>query len=260
MQFHPLAYMVKLKIEMSMAELIAKVARKKERLPTIHTSQSRRFASLSSPLRSFTRSGNRPVQPLPPARNAVPFRVWNGSVPSGMDFHYGNGYGNGYGSGSARPTPLHSALASTQGSVAKGGCCTSPTTSVLEVPSGSNDLYMVQEVTVESEVVETGRHSSTVGASFMMPPPALPAGGRRRPSPPNLDYHHDDATNRNHNEEDEGVIILPVLPDGRLPPPDNTTPPMTNSDDNSYMGEVEPPVIWDGNPMISTVVATGLAR
>lgn len=214
MQFHPLAYMVKLKIEMSMAELIAKIARKKERLPTIHTSQSRRL-TISSPLRSFTRSGSRPIQPLPPARNAVPFRVWNGSMPSGIDS----------GHASVRPTPLHSALAS-QGSATRN----SPTASALDLPR--NDLYMVQEVTVESEVVET----NTVGA-FMVPV---------RP----------DARLRSSDHDD--IIILPILPDGRLLPPD--TPRPTHSDHSSYMDDVEPPVIWDGNPMISTIVATGLAR
>lgn len=40
MQFHPLAYIVKLKIEMSMADLIGKIARKRKRLETYQDSRS----------------------------------------------------------------------------------------------------------------------------------------------------------------------------------------------------------------------------
>lgn len=201
MQFHPLAYMVKLKIEMSMADLIAKIARKKERLPTIpSSSQSRRQTTFSSPLRSLTRSGNHPIQPIPPARHAVPFRVWNGSLPAGLDS----------GNGSFRITPLHSALTSQGSTNAR-----SASGSTVDLPS--NDLYMVQEVTVESEIVDVS--DTTPVGTFMLP-------------------------------------ILPLLPDGRLPPPDFPRP----VDDDSSSGEVELPVIWDGNSTISTVVASGPGR
>lgn len=196
-----------------MAELIAKIARKKERLPTIHTtSQNRRFTSLSSPLRSFTRSGNHQIQPLPPARNAVPFRVWTGSMPSGLES----------GNFSVRGTPMQSTMAS-QGSTTR----VSPNGSIVDLPS--NDLYMVQEVTVESEVVDASQSSKFL---------ALPTLSDGRMPPPDS--------------------ILQVLPDGRLPPPNTTPPPPM--DDSVSMGDVEPPVIWDGNPMISTVVQSGQTR
>lgn len=203
MQFHPLAYMVKLKIEMSMADLIAKIARKKERLPTIHTSITRTPThALSSPLRSFTRSGNHQLRPLPPARYAVPFRAWNGSHPAGLDS----------GTGSFRATPAQSALAS-QGSATMR----SPTSSAVDL--SSNELFMVQEVTIESEIV--GASGATPEGTLIMP-------------------------------------ILPLLPDGRLPPPDTVRPIVTDESDS----EIELPVIWDGTPTTSTVVASqgGLAR
>lgn len=62
-----------------MADLIAKVARKQEPMPSIRTTRSRREI-LSSPLRSFMRSANQ-EQPLPPVRTAVPLSVWT-SYPS----------------------------------------------------------------------------------------------------------------------------------------------------------------------------------
>lgn len=253
MQFHPLAYMVKLKIEMSMAELIAKIARKKERLPTIHTSSQSQRYTISSPLRSFTRSGTHQVQPLPPARNAVPFRVWNGSLPTNL---------SSSGHGSARVTPLQSASSA---SAARASANASAVD--LELVPG-NDLYMVQEVTVESEVVQQQHHhDTTVGSSFMLP--VLP-DRRFPPTPPDTAYHHDDDDDDDghghggghDNNNDNNLLlydILPVLlPDGRLPPPEGMARQLP-SDDGDSMREVEPPVIWDGNPMMmsSTVVASG---
>lgn len=239
MQFHPLAYMVKLKIEMSMAELIAKIARKKERLPTIHTSQSQRY-TISSPLRSFTRSGNHQVQPLPPARNAVPFRVWNGSLPTNLSS----------GNGSARVTPLQSALASSLGSSAARGPGASANASAVDLELPGNDLYMVQEVTVESEVVHND--DATVGSSFMLP--VLPDRGLPPTPADTVHHHHDDDDDENN---DLLYDSLPVLPDGRLPPPEGMARQLP-SDDGDLMREVEPPVIWDGNLRMSTVVASGM--
>lgn len=133
MQFHPLAYIVKLNIEMSMAELIAKVAKTQEPLHTIHSSRRRRVAS-SSALPSFSRSSNQ-IQVLPPVRNAVPFKVWSAASSVGRD------RGESHQAG-----PLQ-------------GFSDIPR--VLSDEAQENppqdfpgyDLYVVQETTVESEVI-----------------------------------------------------------------------------------------------------------
>lgn len=269
MQFHPLAYMVKLKIEMSMAELIAKIARKKERLPTINTSSQGQRYSLRSPLRSFTRSSQQ-IQPLPPARHAVPFRVWNGSLPKDPSISNGGS--------SARVTPLQSSALASQASAARA----SPTASAVDLAGqgvqlmtpGHNDLYMVQEIIVESEVIHHDpAQNGTVGSPFLFP--VLPAGsgdGRgflMSPPPaahatpyapaPDDDDDDDTAVNRNsHDDNDNDYLydILPVLPDGRLPPPEGTARQLPPSDDDDSMREAGSPrpVIWDGNPVTSTVV------
>ena len=152
MQFHPLAYMVKLNIEMTMADLIAKIAKKQERLPTYHSSFNRRpgigsrMPSLGNSFGTSFGSRNNTVQPLPPTRNAVPFRVWQSSVSAGMD----------------------SAVVSRRGSMNPPAneltFVTVPDDPVwnaagmtsLDCPNVSDtpmELYMVKEVTVESDVV-----------------------------------------------------------------------------------------------------------
>lgn len=56
MQFHPLAYIVKLKIELSMAELIAKVARQKS--PSGHSSDKYYARTRGTVTRDTTTLGN----------------------------------------------------------------------------------------------------------------------------------------------------------------------------------------------------------
>ncbi|KAG8157218.1 hypothetical protein KVR01_012926 [Diaporthe batatas] len=152
MQFHPLAYMVKLNIEMTMADLIGKIAKKQERLPTYHSSFNRRPA-VGSRMPSFGNSfgnsfgsRNNTVQPLPPSRNAVPFRVWQSSVSAGMD------------------SAAVSRRASMNPPANELTFVTVPddpvwNTAGMTSPDGPNtsdtpmELYMVKEVTVESDVV-----------------------------------------------------------------------------------------------------------
>lgn len=80
-----------------MADLIAKVARKQEPLPSIRTTQSRRAAG-GSPLRDLMRSASQ-SRPLPPVRTAVSFRAWGSSDLGGPD---SSGLGLG---GALRPLP-----------------------------------------------------------------------------------------------------------------------------------------------------------
>ncbi|KAJ0120788.1 hypothetical protein J7T55_015522 [Diaporthe amygdali] len=145
MQFHPLAYMVKLNIEMTMADLIAKIAKKQERLPTYHSSWNRRPGG-GSRMPSFG-SRNNTVQPLPPARNAVPFRVWQSSVSAGMDSAAVSRRGS-------TNTPANELTFVTVPEDPIWN--TASLTSGTEAPAVSDlplELYMVKEVTVESDVV-----------------------------------------------------------------------------------------------------------
>lgn len=145
MQFHPLAYMVKLKIEMSMADLIAKVAKKKESTVAASSPTPRsRLVSLSSPIRTLTRSNASRIQPLPPARNAVPFKLWSVTTQStGVD-----------GIDSTLSSTLHENQETAYGN------------RVMEAPlrdRSSRDLYMLQEVTVELGPIPSGvRHPGTM--------------------------------------------------------------------------------------------------
>lgn len=176
MQFHPLAYMVKLNIEMTMADLIAKIAKKQERLPTYHSSWNRR-PGIGSRMPSFG-SRNNTIQPLPPTRNAVPFRVWQSSVSAGMD----------------------SAAVSRRGSVNTPAndltfvtvpedpvWNTAGMTSGADIPNVSDppplELYMVKEVTVESDVVrrstyEPNGSQGSLGDNWDRPSPS--SSGRER--------------------------------------------------------------------------------
>lgn len=145
MQFHPLAYMVKLNIEMTMADLIAKIAKKQERLPTYHSSWNRR-PGMGSIMPSFG-SRNNPIQPLPPTRNAVPFRVWQGSLSAGMDSAVVSRRGSVH-------TPENELTFVT---VPEDPAWNSASlTSGTDIPATSElplELYMVKEVTVESDIV-----------------------------------------------------------------------------------------------------------
>lgn len=146
MQFHPLAYMVKLNIEMTMADLIAKIAKKQERLPTYHSSWNRR-PGIGSRMPSFG-SRNNTIQPLPPSRNAVPFRVWQSSVSGGgMDSAVVSRRGSVH-------TPANELTFVTvpEDPIWNAAGLTSGT----DNPNPSDaplELYMVKEVTVESDVV-----------------------------------------------------------------------------------------------------------
>lgn len=136
MQFHPLAYMVKLKIEMSMADLIAKVARKKDPFPAIQpasTLQQERGRSSFSRLASFTLSrGKDHIQPLPPVRNAVNFRQWS-TATSGLP-----------------------SLASRGVDTARNSDELARKSSELpEFDPCGREMYMLQEVVVETEVVDS---------------------------------------------------------------------------------------------------------
>lgn len=145
MQFHPLAYMVKLNIEMTMADLIGKIAKKQERLPTYHSSWNRR-PGIGSRMPSFG-SRNNTIQPLPPSRNAVPFRVWQSSASAGMDSVVVSRRGSVH-------TPANELTFVTvpEDPVWNAPGMTSGTdnTNMSEMPL---ELYMVKEVTVESDVV-----------------------------------------------------------------------------------------------------------
>lgn len=135
MQFHPLAYMVKLKIEMSMADLIAKVARKKDPLPSIQptsTLQQERALSFSR-LASFSLTrGKDKIQPLPPVRNAVNFRQWS-TATSGLPSLASRGVDTARNSDElARNSP-----------------------ELPDLDSSGRGMYMLQEVVVETEVVDS---------------------------------------------------------------------------------------------------------
>lgn len=144
--------MVKLNIEMTMADLIAKIARKQERLPTYHSSWNRR-PGMGSRMPSFGNSfgnsfgsRNDRVQPLPPSRNAVPFRVWQSNVSAGMDSAAVSRRGS-------MNTPANELTFVTvpEDPVWNAAGMTSP-----DGPNASDtpmELYMVKEVTVESDVV-----------------------------------------------------------------------------------------------------------
>lgn len=58
-QFHPLAYVVKLNIELNMADLISKVVRKKDRTDRPHDHDSSSNPSKGTELTSKTRTNNR---------------------------------------------------------------------------------------------------------------------------------------------------------------------------------------------------------
>lgn len=136
MQFHPLAYMVKLKIEMFMADLIAKVARKKDPFPAIQpvsTLQQERARSSFSRLASFTLSrGKDQIQPLPPVRNAVNFRQWS-TATSGLPSLASRGVDTARNSDElARKSP-----------------------ELPDLDSSGREMYMLQEVVVETEVVDS---------------------------------------------------------------------------------------------------------
>ncbi|KAI3391135.1 hypothetical protein diail_7920 [Diaporthe ilicicola] len=187
MQFHPLAYMVKLNIEMTMADLIAKIAKKQERLPTYHSSWNRR-PGLGSRMPSFG-SRNNPIQPLPPTRNAVPFRIWQGSLSAGMDSAVVSRRGsvnipaNELTFVTVPEDPAWNSASLTSGT-------DNPTTSELPL-----ELYMVKEVTVESDVVARSMFVSdrSRGSSETSRGRGSPSSGRERmddratlrdPSPP----------------------------------------------------------------------------
>ncbi|KAL2284897.1 hypothetical protein FJTKL_08710 [Diaporthe vaccinii] len=175
MQFHPLAYMVKLNIEMTMADLIAKIAKKQERLPTYHSSWNRR-PGIGSRMPSLG-SRNNTIQPLPPTRNAVPFRVWQSSVSAGMDSAAVSRRGsintpaNDLTFVTVPEDPVWNAAGMTSGA---------------DVPNVSDpplELYMVKEVTVESDVVrrstfEPNGSQGSLGDNWDRPSP--PSSGRER--------------------------------------------------------------------------------
>lgn len=139
--------MVKLNIEMTMSDLIVKIAKKQERLPTYHSSWNRR-PGIGSRMPSFG-SRNNTIQPLPPSRNAVPFRVWQSSVSGGggMDSAVVSRRGSVH-------TPANELMFVTvpedpiwnAAGLTSGADNPNPSDAPLE-------LYMVKEVTVESDVV-----------------------------------------------------------------------------------------------------------
>lgn len=160
--------MVKLKIEMSMADLIAKVARKKEPLPQIHTTNQStrasgraqtsfsRFANLS-----FSR-GKDQVQPLPPVRNAVNFRQWP----------------------TATSDPLGS-LASRGAGTARNSDEVARSTDPPGIESAGREMYMLQEIVVETEIIDSsdtdgGRPEEVIQNRLVDDPSArqvVPPGG-----------------------------------------------------------------------------------
>ena len=146
MQFHPLAYIVKLNIEITMADLIAKIAKKQERLPTYHSSWNRRPGA-GSRMPSFG-SRNNTIQPLPPTRNAVPFRVWHSSVSAGMESAAASRRGSVH-------TPANELTFVTvpEDPVWDTAGMTPGTDAPTASDSPPLELYMVKEVTVESDVV-----------------------------------------------------------------------------------------------------------
>lgn len=139
MQFHPLAYMVKLKIEMSMADLIAKIAKQQNRLPTYNdtapdlTKRRSRPSHRQDSLLSSFRRGSCQIQPLPPARKAVSFRQWSTTTSEAL-------------------TSSVPGAATIRNSVEE-----TPVPEKTSAPwnSSSRDLYMLQEVVVETDVVDT---------------------------------------------------------------------------------------------------------
>lgn len=171
MQFHPLAYMVKLKIEMSMADLIAKVARKREPLATIQTTTPSTFTSgraqtsLSRFQANFSLSRNKDqVLPLPPVRVAVNFRDWS----------------------TATSDPLGSLASRGAGTTSRNsidGAAGSPEPAGMD--SSGREMYMLQEIVVETNVVDAsdtdgGRPEEAIHNRLVDDPAArqaVPTGG-----------------------------------------------------------------------------------
>lgn len=130
--------MVKLKIEMSMADLIAKIAKQQNRLPTYNDARLDTTMAESRPthrqrivLPNFRR-GPCQVQPLPPARKAVSFRQWSLSTSEAQISSVPGG------------TTLRNSAEETRAPDGASAATWDPS---------NNDLYMLQEVVVETNVV-----------------------------------------------------------------------------------------------------------
>lgn len=146
--------MVKLKIEMSMADLIAKVAKKQERLPPCQDQSSSgrsrgmmtsggRSSGMASGIRSLaSRSINSSqTQSHPPSRNAVPFRVWQGLE----DVHRTDPAATVGLDSRGDPPP------SSPGVLTGESAWVSMPEGRNDAPGSSTELYRVREVTVQSE-------------------------------------------------------------------------------------------------------------
>lgn len=164
MQFHPLAYIVKLKIEMSMADLIAKVAKQKEPFPTIRTKDtSFQTPDFGSRFGHWSLSrGKDKIQPLPPIRQAVNFRQWSTATSDAMPSFISPGPGTARNSAEVMR---------------------SPDTSTWD--SSTRDLYMLQEVVVQTEIADIsdtdgGRPEEAIQNRLVDDPAtrqAVPTGG-----------------------------------------------------------------------------------
>lgn len=154
MQFHPLAYMVKLKIEMSMADLIAKVSKMQDRPQTFYPSYARSGSGSGSGNRSTTgRNHNCQMQAVPRSRNAVPFRIWQG----GDSVHWTPANVVGLdGTGGSVPCAREFAPC-------RSAWSTTPESSQSDPQENSMELYMVREVTVQTEALP--RSSDSRGES-----------------------------------------------------------------------------------------------
>jgi hypothetical protein len=216
--------MVKLNIEMTMADLIGKIAKKQERLPTYHSSFNRRPGGIGSRMPSFGNSfttsfasRNNTVQPPPPARNAVPFRAWQGSSVSaggGMD-----SVAVSYRGSISAPANRDELTFVTvpDDPIWNNAGITSPDGPNNNTSDTAMELYMVKEVTVQSDVVRR----STCAANGSEDCMENNNWGRGSPSP---------------SFGRERLYDTPVGSGRKTPPP----------------------VIWDGTPQISTTIATGV--
>jgi hypothetical protein len=157
MQFHPLAYMVKLKIEMSMAELIAKVSKMKEKPNALHQSSGYAAGSREGSVNrsAVRRSKKYPIQPVPPATNAVSFKIFQ----TAEDPHWTPSTTDDL-SGSMSPSTRRFASCRSDWTM-------SPDSSEHDLHENAMELYVVREVTVETETMRRSSFSRGESSSTM---------------------------------------------------------------------------------------------
>lgn len=230
MQFHPLAYMVKLNIELSMADLIAKVARQQQRLPTWQSIHSQPLAlALHSFSQSYTAGGGggggggdsgggvREVRitPLPLTRRAILRRAWERRFPIDLDCTLGSA-SSLHSPTNTRAPPGTPAVAAAAANTRPARPTLFPVTSAgVELSTvRADDFSMIKEPAVAyDDVVETP--SSSVART---PVSFGSLAGSRPPSPPLP----------SSNQEEH---ILPVSSQMRPAPPDANGRPAQDEGD-----------------------------